>query len=502
LSGNCIAIDIGCSSVKVIAGKLNGKNIGVKAEKTLTNKPLALNGHLYIDVYQLYDSIKNAIRQLSKNGCKFDSIGIDTYGNGYGIFDKDMSMIGLPFFYKDSRTQGILSKITQIVALREIYQQTGVYPTDIRVLVQLYYETMTKSTRIENGKHLLLLPDLFGYFLTGVKRAERSMASVANLLSRRNDDWCFELMQKLSIPTDIFPPLVEGGREDDRSSLLPEVMDELQCKNIRLACVTSHDTESALLAAPMLDNKTLFVSLGSSVICGAQTTMPIICDTGFTSGFKNMYGAFGSNSLCRDFNGLWMLEQCMELWRNVNPHISYSDVIHSCESAGENHTFFDVCDSSFRFYKGTLIEAIKEYCLRTDQPIVNSVGEIANCILESIALQIKWTYAQIKQVIGRSDFHGISIVGGGVRNPLLMQMISDALGLPLYRGSPFSASMGNILMQNYAAHELNSLEEIKEVACNSCDMRIITPVGLMDRWDTALSRMEKHRLILREEEEI
>jgi hypothetical protein len=62
--------------------------------------------------------------------------------------------------------------------------------------------------------------------------------------------------------------------------------------------------------------------------------------------------------------------------------------------------------------------------------------------------------------------------------------------------------MGNILMQNYAAHELNSLEEIKEVACNSCDMRIITPVGLMDRWDTALSRMEKHRLILREEEEI
>lgn len=492
-----IAIDIGGSSVKVITAKLIGKKVGVLAELTLSNKPLALNGHLYIDIYNLYDSIKNAIGQLSKDGCKLDSLGIDTYGNGYALFDREMSMIGLPFFYKDGRTQDILAKIERTVPLREIYEQTGVYPTDIRVLMQLYYERITNSARMESGKHFLLLPDIFGYFLTGVSRAERSMVSVANLLSSKTGSWCLELMERLSIPTDIFPPIVEGGNVDALLPLLPEVSEELHCKNMRLASVTSHDTESALLAAPMLDEGILFVSLGSSVICGAKTAMPVICDDGFMSGFKNMHGAFGSNSLCRDFSGLWILEKCLELWRHEDPHILYSDVLHACESAGENDTYIDVHDPYIRFFKGTMIEAIKKYCLCTGQPVVNSVGEIANCILDSIVLQVKWTFEQIKRLTGRSDFHGISAIGGGVRNRLLLQRISDALGFPLFAGSPYSSSIGNVLLQMYAAQELNSVDEIKEVASNSCDACMTTPVGFQDKWEAALSRMEKYKQIFK-----
>jgi rhamnulokinase len=493
LSGKYLAIDIGGSSVKIIAAKLKEKGINIFVEQTLPNEPLAFNGHLYIDIYKLNDLIKSAVKGISKKEGQLESLGIDTYGNGYGMFDEDMSMIGLPFFYKDTRTQGILHEIEKRVPLREIYEQTGVYPTEIRVLMQLYYEVITKSTRIENGKHLLLLPDLLGYYLTGEQRAERSMASVANLLSTGGGVWCYQLMQSLSIPIEIFPPIVEAGQGDARLPLLPEVCDELHCGDVRLACITSHDTESALLAAPMLDIGMLFVSLGTSVICGTQTSTPVICDKGYKGGFKNMYGAFGSNSLCRDFNGLWMLEKCMELWRKINPKISYVDVLHACEIGGENDTYIDVCAPSILFYKGTLIEAINNYCLHTNQPGVNSIGEIAKCIFESIALQIKWTYEQIKQLIGGNNFYGISVVGGGAQNRLLMQMVSDALVLPLYPGSAYSASMGNILMQMCAAHELNSKEEVKEVARNSCENCIITPVGSADKWDAALDRMEKNK---------
>ena len=493
MSGEYIAVDIGGSSVKLSVARLDQNRIVILDQQTVPNNPLILNGHSYIDVYKLYDLVKTKVGQICSRGHEPISLGIDTYGNGYGVFDEDLCMIGLPLFYKDPGLQDGLQKIAQKVPLREIYKQTGVFPTDIRVLMQLFSETSNGSTRMVNGRHLLLLPDLFCYFLTGVFRAERSMASVASLLNRNGDDWCFDLLEKLSIPTDIFPPLIDGWSEDARLPFLLEISEELNCKNTQLVSVVSHDTESALLAAPMLDKRKFFVSMGTSVICGVQTEKPIICDDGYQREFKNIYGAFGNNSLCRDFNGLWILEKCLEFWRRDNPELTYNDVILACESEGKNYGYIDVCDPSIKFFKKNMPEAINEYCARTNQRAVNSIGEIANCIFESIALQIKWIYEEIRLLTGQDDFDGISVVGGAVKNDLLMQMISNALGMPLYKGSTFSASIGNVLMQMYSNRELGSIEEIKEVAWNSCDMSVVTPNDSQEKWDAALECVGRNK---------
>lgn len=486
-----IAVDIGGSSVKLIIAKLNNKKIEIVEEQNFPNKPLSLDGNLYIDVYMLYNTIKNAIAQLCMKGYKPVSFGIDTYGNGYGILDRDMSLIGLPFFYKDSRVEGILDKLKQHISLWGLYQQTGVFPTDIRVLMQLYYEAMTNSTRIENGKHLLLLPDLFAYLFTGELYAERSIASVANLLDL-NGEWCLNIMNQLSIPTDIFPELIDGGG-NTRFDIRSQISDEMCSGDMQFTYVTSHDTEAALLAAPMLGKGVLFVSLGTSIIFGTPTESPVISYEGYLSKFKNVRGAFNSNSFCRDFNGLWLLEQCMKFWRRKNPSLTYGDVIRECELEEENDTYIDVCDSDLYYYSGTIPEVINNYCELTDQKKVYSIGSIAKCILESIALETKWSYEKIKLLLPNSNYNAISAVGGGIHNKLLIQYISDALSLPLYTGSQYSASMGNIMMQMYSCEELGSIEEIKEVAFNSCNMSIITPRNRGDKWKNALERLKTYR---------
>ena len=424
---------------------------------------------------------------MCSKGCEPVSLGIDTYGNGYGIFDENLEMIGLPLFYKDLSLQGNLQRIAQEVPLREIYDRTGVYPTDIRVLMQLFHEVSLGSNRIVTGRHLLLLPDLFCFFLTGVFQAERSMASVASLLNWDDGNWCFGLLEKLSIPTDIFPALFDCWNDEGGLPFLPEIREELSCKSTRLVRVVSHDTESALLAAPMLDERKFFVSLGTSVICGSKTEKPVICDEGYQRKFKNIYGAFGSNSLCRDFNGLWILEKCMEFWRKDKPNLTYEEIIKASESAGENDSYIDVCDPSIQFFKGNMPAAINCYCLQTGQGALDSMGEVANCVFESIVLQIKWIYEEIRMLTGRDDFDGISVVGGGVKNVLLLQMISNAIGLPLYKGSEFSATIGNVLMQMYVNQELGSIEEIKEVVWNSCDVNVIEPSSSQGKWDAALA---------------
>lgn len=489
MSGEYIAVDIGGSSVKLFAGKLDNNRIVICDKQTIPNKPLSLNGHVYVDIYGLYGLLKTKIGQMCSAGLEPISLGIDTYGNGYGILDKDYRMIGLPLFYKDPSLQGGLEKVAKKVSQREIYEQTGLFPADIRVLTQLLCESLSQSSRLLNGKYLLLLPDLLCYFLTGSIRAERSIASVASLLDRNGSNWCSSLFKEASIPMDIFPPIVDGWREDTRVPFLPEVSDELNLRKANLVSVVSHDTESALLAVPKLDKQKLYISMGTSVICGVQTDGPIICDEGYQREFKNIYGAFGNHSLCRDFNGLWILEKCMEYWRRINPNLAYRDVISACELEKGDYCFIDVCDSSIKYYKDNMPEAINAFCMRTNQDPVHTIGDIANCVFASIALKIKSVYEEIKSLTGRNDIDGICVVGGAVENDILMRMVSDALSLPLYKGSKFSASIGNLLMQMYTNRELSSIEEIKEVAMNSCDMEVVCPSGPREQWDEVLDRM-------------
>ncbi|MBG0786556.1 MAG: hypothetical protein H0S79_15775 [Anaerolineaceae bacterium] len=491
MSGDYLAIDIGGSSVKLFAGKLDNNRIVICDKQTIPNKPLSINGHVYVDIYGLYGLLRTKIGQMCSSGLEPISLGIDTYGNGYGVLDKDHRMIGLPLFYKDPSLQGALQKISQRFSLREIYEQTGLFPADIRVLTQLLSEAFSQSSRLIQGKHLLLLPDLLCYLFTGDLRAERSIASVASLLDREGSNWCFDLFKEASVPATLFPPIVDGWREDTRVPFLPEVSEALNLQKANFVRIVSHDTESALLAAPKLDKQKLFISMGTSVICGIQTDGPIICDEGFQREFKNIYGAFGNYSLCRDFNGLWILEKCMEHWRCSTPSLSYHDVISACELERGGHSFIDVCDPSIKFYKDNMPEAINAFCLRTGQDPVHTIGDIANCVFASIALKIKSIYGEIRELTGRKDINGICVVGGAVENDILMKMVSDALSLPLYKGSKFSASIGNLLMQMYTNRELSSLEEIKEIAMNSCDMEVVLPNGSREQWEEAMDRMNR-----------
>ncbi|MGI6004107.1 MAG: rhamnulokinase [Christensenellales bacterium] len=486
-----VAVDIGGSSVKITASRFSGGTIEHLKEQTLPNNPLRLQGSLYIDIYYLYGAIKSALKEYLNLGFEPVSFGIDTYGNGYGVFNADAQMIGLPFFYKDARTQGILPLLEERLALRELYERTGVYPTDIRVLMQLFHEVRTGRQRMRQADRILLFPDLLAHFFTGKTQTERSMASVASLLGP-DGDWCRCTMRQLGIDAGLFGPLIDGGQNGVKR-LLPSVCGELGTEDIRYVDVTTHDTESALLAAPMLDEEAVFASLGTSVILGARTPGPVISDEAYEGRFKNMRGAFGQNSLCRDYTGLWILEQCMASWRQEAPGLTYDDILSDCNAATENDSFFDVNHTAIRFYKGSLIDAIQIYCRDTGQRAPRTRGETALCVLESIALEAKWSFEKLKALV-KNRFSRISAVGGGVKNALLLQMLADALGLPLLAGSPFAATAGNVLMQLYALGDIKTVQGIAEVARNSCDGIKIEPRGRGDKWERALARLEQYKM--------
>lgn len=482
----CLAADIGGSSIKLLTARYTGGQIEILDQYSVPTRPISGGGHLRIDISAFMEALLEGLERAAANCRLPQTLGIDTFGNGYGYLDHGLNLLELPYFYKDPRTQGVLAEMDQAVPLYEVYQSSGLYPTDIRVLMQLFYDSRQPDSPLHRCQWLLLLPGLLHFLLTGYLQAEESMASVANLLDLTGTAWNLSLLKRLGIPTDILPPLVPGGKT--LRPLRPELAQRVGGK-VQLVSVTTHDTESALLAAPELEAGRLFASIGTSVIFGVRTTAPIVSRQGYAGAFKNIKGPF-HYSLCRDFNAMWLFEQCMADWRRENPALAYRDVDEACLTARENRSYLNVCDPFLRTEHPSMPAAIQEYCRTTGQAVPKTPGEIAACVFDSIVLQALWSFRQIQQITGQAACAGLTAVGGGIKNHRLIQHMADALEVPVTTGSEVSSALGNVLMQLHATGELTDGASIRQTAQRSITSRVFRPHP-SPKWEKALLVLDR-----------
>lgn len=486
-----IAIDVGASSVKAIATTYEREKIKLCNQLTFKNSPLDSKGNQFINISQIMNDIKSGLQEFSKTGeCK--ALGIDTYGNGYGILNQEGKLISNPYYYRDLRTENIMEKVEQIILAYDLYKETGIFPIKSRVLFQLYCDVLEEAPAIQKGKLFLPLANLLEYFISGEATAEHSIASVSYLLDRDGKQWNVPLFKKFSIPTELFPEIKDGGIIIGETK--NKFIDRLRHPPIKLVRTICHDTESALLAAPRYNDNKVFVSLGTSFIFGAQTDKPVITERGYQYYFKNMQGAYGKVSLCKDFPGFWLLNQCMKQWKKSNINLSYDDICKIVSESGDNNSYINVSDSRFRLDAEDVPKEIQEYCLRTNQPLVEGIGPIAKCLFESYALQLKWCFECLMEITDKYDYQELVAISGGVKNHVLMQMIADALELPVVTGSPLASSMGNVLMQLYAYGEVESLQDMREISYHSSDIKYYESHP-SPKWNNALAFMRENQLL-------
>ena len=157
------------------------------------------------------------------------------------------------------------------------------------------------------------------------------------LLEKNGENWNYRVLDKFGIPTAMFGPLSEPGVLKGKvtetfayryQTEKDEHPSEIQ--GIPVITVAGHDTESALAAIPELDESKVFVSTGTSFIVGARVKKPVVTDESYRLQFKNMRGVFGTYSLCKDVPGFWILERCMEKWKEDFPKLDYKMVCDAC----------------------------------------------------------------------------------------------------------------------------------------------------------------------------
>ncbi len=484
LSKRILAFDFGASSGRAILGTYDGERIQMEEIHRFTNDPVTVAGVFHWDVLRLFHEIKQGITKAVHAG-GFDAIGIDTWGVDFGLLDKKGHLLNNPVHYRDSRTVGMMDKVFDIIPREELYGRTGIQFASLNTIFQLMALRENQPEVLEQADKLLLMPDLFAYLLTGEMRAEYTNVSTTQCLDPVTGDWAYDLLERLGIPSRLFPPIIDAGEQ--YGLLSDEICEELGAPKVPVIAVATHDTGSAVVSVPSSEKDFIFISCGTWSLFGTELQQPVINDTSFKFNVTNEGGYGRTTRFLKNIMGLWLIQESRRQWIREGFEVSYGDLEQEALACEPFRCFINPDADDF-VAPGNLPKRVQDYCRRTGQYVPQSRGEIMRCIYESLAMKYRYTFRAIHAVTGL-DYKTIHMIGGGTKDRLLCQMAADACNTHVIAGPIEATATGNIAVQLIALGEINDLAEARRVIAASEAPKYYEPQNAA-AYDEAYSRFE------------
>lgn len=465
-----LAADFGGGSGRVIAGWLEDGKLTMEEIHRFGNRQVRLGDHVYWDFPALFEDMKAGLKKAASKGYEVESIGVDTWGVDFGLIDRDGQLLGNPVCYRDARTAGMTEKLFETLNPTEHYATTGIQVMEINTLAQLL--SIKGTAQLEAAEHLLFMPDLFSYFLTGKATNEYCIASTSELLDAKRREWSWETIEALGLPKRIFGDIVMPGTV--RGELRKDIAEETRLKDVKVIAVGSHDTASAVAAVPAIegDGPVAFLSSGTWSLLGIELPEPILTEEARQAEFTNEGGVGGRIRFLQNITGLWILQRLMAEWKERGEEQTFGELLPAAAQASIS-SIIPVADAAFT-NPPSMEKAISDYCRQSNQPVPQTKGEFVRCLFQSLAKKYKDAIEGVNGLLPES-LKRLHIIGGGSQNGLLNQFTADALGIPVWAGPVEATAMGNILVQAMAAGEVADLAELREVVRRSVTPKVFEP---------------------------
>ena len=198
-----LAVDIGASSGRHMLASMEDGKMKLEEVYRFPNGMDNKNGTLCWDVDRLFTEIKNGLKKCKELGKIPATMGIDTWGVDYVLLDEKNQILGDTVGYRDSRTNGMDEKVYEKITLSALYERTGIQKQIFNTVYQLMAVKQQTPELLQQAKTLLMLPDYFGFRLTGNKLSEYTNGSTTQLVNPDTFQWDKELIRKLGYPEDI-----------------------------------------------------------------------------------------------------------------------------------------------------------------------------------------------------------------------------------------------------------------------------------------------------------
>jgi len=455
-----LALDLGAESGRGELVCLAGGKVTMEEVHRFPNRPVRLAGTLHWDFPFLFAEVLAALRAGADKGVKISGIGVDTWGVDFGLLGDDGGLLGNPVHYRDGRTQDIHSYSDPIMSREEIFALTAYEPWAISSLFQLLAMQRAGSPLLRMAQTFLNMPDLFNYFLTGVKASDRAILNTSNLMGT-DRTWAGQVIKRFKLP-EMFSKIVEPGTVlGPLSDPVRQEVGGLDGVPVIAAC--GHDTSAAVAALPGEGEDWAFLSCGTWSILGCLIDEPVATPRCLELGFTNEY-TLGGWYLARNILGLWLVQQLRRKWDSSGDSWDYARMTAEATKS-KGGLLVDAADESF-LAPADMEKALLDWIAASGQAAPAGRGQLVRCVLESLALEYARRMDSVAELVGRKQ-RALYMVGGGTANKLLCQLTANACGVPVYAGADQCTALGNGLVQAVALGILKDRDEIHQVMRDS-----------------------------------
>jgi rhamnulokinase len=482
-----LAIDLGAESGRVTAGLWNGQTIRLEELHRFPNGPVAFADSLRWDILRLWAEIQNGLGLAAKKyGKSIVSVGADTWGVDFVLLSRRNEILGQPYHYRDARTRGGLERAFRKVPRSQIFAQTGLQFMELNTLYQLLAVKRNTPELLEGADCLLLMPDFVHFSLCGSRVVEFTNGTTTQCLNPLKRTWATGLLRKFGLPTRIFPKVVPPGTK--LGKLRASVAETTGLAGIQVVAPPTHDTASAVAAVPTANTgqaNWAYLSSGTWSLMGVEVKEASLSPRTLDLNLTNEGGLDGTYRLLKNIMGLWLLQGLKRAFDARGKSYDHGELSALARQARPLQSFVDPDDARF-LNPPDMVQAIQDHCRETQQAVPQTEGDLARCVIESLALKYSVVLGWLEELTGEA-VDVIHIVGGGSKNALLNQMTADACQRPVVTGPGEATAMGNLLVQVRTSGELRSLTEMREVVRRSSEVQRFAP-GNGAGWSEAVGR--------------
>ena len=211
------------------------------------------------------------------------------------------------------------------VSREEISESTGIAFMEINTLYQLLGLRSRCTAALEAAHTLLMMPDLFTYWLSGSRGNELYDRVDIPMLRHAPEALRGRSPGKLGLPTHLIGGIVPPGTVV--GELMPHVVDETGVPRLPVVAAGGHDTALAVAAVPTKGHDFAYLSSGTWSLLGTELQEPCINARSLAANFTNEAGVYGTKRFLKNVCGLWIVQGCRRAWARPDGLDSYDELM-------------------------------------------------------------------------------------------------------------------------------------------------------------------------------
>jgi rhamnulokinase len=462
-SFNCIAVDMGASSIRIMLGSISKGILSYQEKHRFKNEIIEHDGFERWDIEKITNEISLGIKKIIENSTELiSSIGVDSWGVDFVLLDEKGNLLDLPVAYRDKRTNGMIEKWSKEMSRKETFQKTGINFYDFNTLFHLLSIRDTKM--IKKVRTILFMPCYINYSLCGEKYNEVTIASTSQLLNVAGNKINAEIIQKLNLEPEVFNEIVPSGKKIGKLKSFKSTESE-----INIISVCGHDTACAVTAIPAKKEDFAFIATGTWCIVGTVSKEAVTSEFALNEGFTNERGYNNSYRLLKNINGLWLVQGLKSAFDDKFSYSEIEDLARKSESTQlvfpENEMFYN---------PKNMKTAFDQFFKLSGQNIPKSPGDYFKCAYDSLCFSFRLNIEKLEIMLNK-NYDSIHLIGGGCQSRYLSEQTSNICKRKVISGPVEGATIGNILIQGLSAGIICDIDEAHKIVTDSFEINEYLP---------------------------